>query len=293
MKQYAKRKIDVTINLGEGQFGDDKGQDVTLSGLRVSAEITYYGGAIQAEAHIHIFGLPMDMINQLTRVGMIGNQVRCNTIRIAAGEEGGAMSDVYQGTIAEAFGDFQNAPEVVFTVLALGSFSDAIKPVPASSYKGAVDAAVVMANLAELMGLAFENNDVSVMLSNPYYPGTAWQQVKDCAQEAGISVEVQLGKLAIWPRNGYRKGNGPIKISPETGMVGYPAFSSKGITVRTLFNQDVVTGGQIEVASELAVACGVWNAYNIVHMLESETPNGQWFTQISCTPAPQGITAAQ
>lgn len=280
MKQYAKRKIDVTINLGEGQLGDDSGKDVTLSGLRVSADVIYYGGAVQAEAQVRIFGLPLDMINQLTRIGPIGNQVRQNTIRIAAGEEGGAMSTVYMGSIFQAYGDFQKAPEVVLNVLALGSALDAIKPVPPSSYKGSVNVANVMADLAKLMGLTFENNDVSVMLSNPYFPGTAWQQAMDCAQAAGISFSVDLGKLSIWPRNGYRKGSGPIKISPETGLVGYPAFSSRGIVVRSLFNQDVILGGQIEVASDLTAACGLWNVFNIVHTLESETPNGQWFTQV-------------
>lgn len=282
MIQYAKRKIDVTINLGEGQFGDDKGPDVTLTGLRVSASIVYYGGSVQAEAQLHIWGLPLDMINLLTRIGPTGNQVRCNTIIITAGEEGGAMSTVYQGTIVEAVGDFKGAPEVVFRVLALGSYIDAMKPVPAHSC-GSEDAASVMDDLAKLMGLTLENNGVSVMLSNPYYCGTALQQVMDCAKEAGISFAVDRGKLAIWPRNGYRQGDGPVKISAATGLVGYPEFSSRGMVAGTLFNQDVIIGGRIEVTSDLTAACGIWTAFNIVHTLESETPNGQWFTQINCS----------
>lgn len=56
MAQYAKRKIDVTINLGEGQFGDDKGKDVTLSELRVSAAIIYYGGAVHPDSCMRRIG---------------------------------------------------------------------------------------------------------------------------------------------------------------------------------------------------------------------------------------------
>jgi hypothetical protein len=80
MTQYAKRRIDLTISLGEGQFGDNKGKDVTLSGLRISTAINYYQGAIQAEALIRIFGLSLEMINRLTRIGPIGNQFRNNSI---------------------------------------------------------------------------------------------------------------------------------------------------------------------------------------------------------------------
>lgn len=50
MTQYAKRKIDVTTNLGEGQLDDDKGKDVTLSGLKASAAVIYYGGEARADS---------------------------------------------------------------------------------------------------------------------------------------------------------------------------------------------------------------------------------------------------
>lgn len=288
MTQYAKRKIDVTINLGMGQFGDDKGTDVTLSGLRVSASIVYYGQGIQAEAQLRIFGLPMSMINQLTGTGPKAMETRNNRILIAAGDEGGAMYTVYEGTIIAAFGDFQNAPDVVFNVLAHGSASEAVRPTAASSFSGSIDAAVVLAGLAKQMGskpigMTLENNGVSVMLSNPYYCGTPLQQIKDCCKEAGIRYEMDIFRLAIWPQDGFRKGTGPIKISPETGMVGYPIFGGQGILVKSLFNPNVLIGGQIDVTSDITVANGIWNTYNLVHMLESETPNGQWFTQMDCS----------
>jgi hypothetical protein len=121
------------------------------------------------------------------------------------------------------------------------------------------------------------------MLSNPYFHGTAWEQAKACAKAANISFSVEMGKLVIWPRNSFRKEAGPVKVSPETGMIGYPAFGGNGIVVATLFNPDVRLGGQIDVTSDLTPACGIWNIYGIVHSLESETPEGQWFTQLSCS----------
>lgn len=281
MTPYAKRKIDVTFNYGRGQYGEERGEDVTLSGLRVSASIVALTGAIQAEAHVRIFGMPLAMINQLTGTGPGALEIRSNSLMITAGDEGGAMSTAYRGNILRAFGSFRNAPEVAFEVLGLGAGFDAIKPVAPRSYKGTVDAADVMADLAKQMGLAFENNGVSVMLSNAYFSGTAWEQVKACGEAAQIYYTVSLGKLAIWPRTGYRAG-APIKVSPATGMVGYPDFSSQGLVLTTLYNPDMELGRQVDVTSDITVACGVWNVYSVVHTLESETPNGQWFTQVNC-----------
>lgn len=281
MTPYAKRKIDVTINLATGQFGDDKGQDVTLQGLRVSAAFVAYNGDAQGQLQARIFGMPLSMINQLTTIGNIMTQRRNNRITVTAGDEGGAMATVYEGQILQAYGDFNGAPEVVFNVLALAAAFDSVKPVPPSSYVGSVDAANVMTDLAKLMGITFENNGVSVMLSNAYFSGDAMTQVRECARAARINYTVDRGKLAIWPGSGFRVGD-PVPISPATGMMGYPSFSSDGIMVSTLFNPNVQLGGRVNVTSDLTVACGVWNVFKVAHVLESETPNGQWFTQIGC-----------
>lgn len=281
MTKYAKRKINVTINLGTGQFGKDKGSDVTLSGLRVSASYVAYVGDVQGTLQLRIFGMPLGMINQLTTIGPIMQQRRNNRITLTAGEEGGAMSTVYEGTIDSAFGDFNGAPEVVFNVVALAAAFESVKAVPAQSHAGGVDAADIMADLAKTMGFAFENNGVSVILQDRTFDGTAMTQVKECAQAAQISYTVDRGKLAIWPRTSYRAGD-PIKVSPATGMVGYPSFSSQGIVLTTLFNPDIQLGRRVEVSSDLTVACGLWNVFSVAHILESETPNGQWFTQVAC-----------
>lgn len=288
MSQFAKRRIDVTINLGEGQFGEDKGQDVLLTGLRVSAVIDYPGGGVQASAQIRIFGLPLEMINKLTRIGVLGAAVRLNSIIIAAGSEDGPMSTVYWGTIYTAFADFNGSPNVALNVIAFGSYFDAIRPVEASSFIGTVNVVDVMRGLAKLMqpqpqGLTLEPNGVSVMLSNPYYHGTAYQQIKECAKEAGIEFSIDRGVLSLWNRNEHRKAaDGPIKVSKETGMVGYPTYNSQGIILTTLFNPDMAIGKQAEVSSESTPANGVWTIFSCVHDLESETPGGRWFTQSDC-----------
>jgi hypothetical protein len=278
---FVKRRIDVTISLGEGQFGESKGQDVTLTGYRTSAAIVAYTADIQAQMQLRMWGLPLEMINRLTTIGPIMPQQRKNSILVAAGDEGSALSVAYQGVITTAFGDFNQAPNVSLNILAQAAQVDAIKPVAARSYPGSVNAAGIMADLAQQMGLAFENNGVNVQLSNAYLPGTALDQVKACARAANISYTIDRGVLAIWPLAGARMAE-PVLISPATGLVGYPAFSSGGIVFTTLYSPALSLGGKVNVQSSLGVANGEWNVFSYAHMLEAQMPNGQWFTQVQC-----------
>lgn len=278
---FVKRRIDVTISLGTGQFGDTLGPEVTLSGLRCKATVVSYNGDAQGQLQLRLYGLPLQMINQLTTIGPIMQERRNNRILVAAGDDGGAMSTVYQGTIDSAFGEFQGAPEVVFNITALAAAIQAVKPVNALSYRGPTDVAMIMQSLATTMGFAFENNGVQVQLSSPYFAGTAYQQTKACAKAANIYFTIDRGTLSIWPKTSNRSGD-PIQISMATGMVGYPIFSGNGIVLTTQFNPDLILGGQVNVTSSLTVANGVWNVFSVVHELESETPNGTWFSQVQC-----------
>ncbi|WP_322082895.1 baseplate hub protein [Burkholderia sp. BCC1972] len=282
---FTKKRIDVTITLGEGEFGDDGSNTVTLTGLRVQALIAVLGGEAMAEAQVRVSGLPLSMINRLTTIGPINTAFRNNKLQLAAGDDENGMHVVYSGTIGEAHGDFQGMPDVALNILGWAGLYDSVKPVGALSYVGSVDAATIMQELADTMGLAFENNGVQVQLSNPYFPGTALAQVRACARAADINYLIDRDTLAIWPLAGARATAGELPlISPRTGMRGYPMFSSKGISLVTEFNPDIKCGSQVKVESSLDAANGIWNVFELSHALESETPDGQWFTQLSAFP---------
>jgi hypothetical protein len=287
---FTRKKIDVTIQLGEGQFGASGSNTVTLSGLRVHAGIQAFGGDAQPQVQLRIFGLPLQMVNQLTAIGPINSAVLFkNSVLVAAGDDETGMQTVYDGTIWQAWGEFQGMPDAPLNVIGVGGLASALKPVQALSYTGATDVAQIMQTLAQTMGLAFENNGVSVMLSNPYLPGAALQQVRACARAANIFFAIDRGTLAIWPKtktgNQQPARNGDaVTISTATGLVGYPTFSSNGIVLTTAFNPQIRIGGTAQVESSLPVANGKWIVNQIMHNLQSETPGGQWFTQILGVP---------
>jgi len=281
---FARKRIDLTISLGTGQFGETGANTVTLTGLRIKADVREFGGDAMPQVQLRVYGLPLAMINQLTAIGPVNSAVLFhNSAQIAAGDEGSALTTLYSGNIWKSWGEFNGMPDVPLNIIAVGGLAASLRPVAASSYPGSADVGTIMKSLAKMAGLNFVNNGVSVQLSNPYFPGTALAQIRECARGADINFTIETGTLQIWPKGGARNTAIPT-ISPETGLVGYPTLSSNELLLTTLFNPLVKIGGVVQVQSSLQVACGQWIVQQISHSLESETPDGQWFTHIVAVP---------
>ncbi len=280
---FVHRIIRLTFRLGEGTFGEDGSNQVVVGGLRVRAKVEKAGGASMGKLNAQIYGLTFSLMNRLSTLGMAPNRIRRNTVLLEAGDADKGVSAVFDGTISNAWADFAGMPNVVFNIDAQAGLFEAVKPLAPSSFPGTADAAIIMAGLAEQEGLAFENSGVSVLLSNPYFYGSPRNQMKACADAAGIEWVIDNRTLAIWPKLASRGGLIPL-VSSATGMIGYPTFTSRGIFVRSLFNRDITFGGRIKVQSALPQANQEWIVYKLDYDLESEVPGGQWVTNAQCAP---------
>lgn len=283
---FSRKRIDVTLSLGTGQFGESGANTVTLSGLRVKALIQGVPAPAMPHAQVRIFGLTSDMLNQLTAVGLVNAAVRWNnTMLLAAGDDETGLTTIFNGGIDESWEDFAGIPDSALEISSMSGLAASLKPVGAISFQGQADVATIMSGLAKTMGLAFEPNGVQVQLANPYFPGTALAQARACARAADIYMTIDRGTLAIWPKTGNRAVQGDVPlISPDTGLIGYPRVASNGISLNTLFNPHVMQGAFIQVQSSRQTACGKWLVSSVTHVLESETPNGPWLTQIIAKP---------
>lgn len=278
---YAQRNIDVTFSLGKGSFGEGGFNTVTLSGLRVSATVEKTGLPGMNMAQIRVYGMTLSMMNQLSTLGKPSKTfTRDNQVTLKAGDAISGMAVVFVGTIQDAWADMRGAPDASFVAVAHTGLLAQMRSVPPSSYPGSSDAAVILAGLAEQMGMSFENNGVSVMLSNPYFPGTARMQAVSCAKAAGINMTLDDDVLAIWPAGGHRGGTVPL-ISQDTGLVGFPAYAGgQQMALSTLYNPSIRFGGEVNVQTSLTGANGRWTVNSIHHHLESQMPGGAWFTEI-------------
>ncbi len=302
---FVERAITVTLNLGTGTFGQSGKNSVTLSGLRALATVQKGGYPGLDQATCRLYGVPPSIMNAVSTLGVALPMARLNnTMLIEAGNAVNGMAVVYNGHIMNAWQDFGEAPESALNLAGSGGFAEALVPSQPVSIQGAADVATLMQSIAGRMGFAFENSGVTVKLSNPYLSGSALKQAHDLARAAGIELYCDTSTnpitLAIWPKNSTRGGQVPL-INAASGLVGYPAFQSNGISLRTLFNPNVRLGGQIVVESTVGGAAttiagnnlvpdgtqsggpsGSWYVIGpLVHDLSAQVPGGPWFTDIS------------
>lgn len=279
---FIKRKITVKFGYGTGPQGLDEPRIVELAGHRVMCNVVTAGGAGMGQLHLRIFGLTPQLMAELSTVGKLPTVYARNTVTVFAGDDQSGMSQVYQGTMSAAYADMGSLPDAAFVVIGAVGLIEALMSIPPNTYKGEWDAAVILGNLAKQMGLAFENNGVSVILRDSYFPGAARAQAESCIKAANIDWVIDNGVLAIWPKGGARGGTVPI-LSPETGLVGYPTYTATGVIATILYNPNIVFGALVEIVSELLPACGKWRVVTITHELSAELPGGPWFSQLQLT----------
>lgn len=287
---FSQKLINVQLNLANGSFGKNGDNTATITGHRVSFVGTYAGGFSQSQAAISIWGLPLSLMNQMSTVGNQLNQQNKNNVAVFAGESQDNMSVVFEGTIVNAFVDANNMPDVAFRIIAAPGPYHAVTPATPISIKGSADAASLVKQIAGKLGLGFENVGVNTKLANPYFAGSPWTQLQRIAKHCGFDWTIERGTLAI-VKPGQSRKNSEIVISPQTGMVGYPAFNQATVIVRALFNPAVKHYADITVKSDLTSANGKWRVRQYDLELESMIPEGRWFMTLYGTPtnAPGGV----
>lgn len=283
---YIQRRIDVTLSLGTGDFGEAGKNVITLRGKRCSVTVTKAQIGAQTVCELRIWGMAFKQMKALSTLGRKYEHLRDNEVLIQAGDDLAGMSTVFEGTINEGFFDGSSQPDVAFHITATEGQLYLLKPAPPISVAGAADVSAMMAQLAKQMGATFEDHGVTAKLRDVYYPGTAYQQARRIAEHAGINWTLEKGVLAIWPRGlGRDVGTVPL-ITPLSGLKDYPTFNQMGVIVTCLFR--VISLGQ-----KIAIKSSLWDnelqyffVYTYTYTLESEMPNGPWFATFMASTEP-------
>lgn len=273
-----KKQLRFVITLGTGKFGSNDNNQITLEGFRASAHIEKAGGMMMGTLRAKIYGVSQADMNSITTLQWQPRTFIPNTVEVYA-IDGPAETLVFAGNIVNAWGDYQSMPDVFLHIQAQAAFFNQLKPVPPRSFKGSVDVASVMAQIAKDLGYTFENGGVTTRLADVYLPNTGMEQAKDLARAAGCDLYLDDKTLAITPLNTPRKELVAL-LSPQTGLVGYPTFDGVGVNVNSLFNPAVAFGGRIKLETDITQAAGEWIVTSVSYTLESEKPGGAWFMNI-------------
>lgn len=273
-----KKQLRFVVTLGTGKFGSSNNDTIVLQGFRATADIDKAGGMMMGTLRAKIYGVKQADMNSVTTLQWKTGTLIPNTVEVYA-IDGPAETLVFAGNIVNAWADYQSMPDVFLHIQAQSAFFNALKAIPPRSFKGGVDVASVMAQIARDLGYTFENNGVTARLVDVYLPNTGMEQAKDLARAAGCDLYLDDKILAITPPNVPRRVIIPL-ISPASGLVGYPTFDGVGVNFQTLFNPAITFGGSIKLETDVQQAAGEWVVTSVGHRLESEKPGGAWFSNV-------------
>ncbi len=302
-QSFVQRLINVQITLGAGTtnqpgtFASGLGagtNTVTLSGHRTSVHLTNTGGTANY-ATIHIWGLNQSTLNELSQLGMIYNQVRQNSVIVSAGDSISGMTPVYSGTTYLSYADYNQQPEVPLIMTCFGGLDEATINAAPSTFSGVTDIVTLMSGWAALMNKTLEIGNIDptkYKLANPYYGGNTWSKIQAAARDLNVVAQIDGDILAVWPKGGSRNLTTIPLISPTTGLIGYPTYSSTGYAIiKHLFNPLVRIGGTIKLQSGIlpsTLTNAFWDIYRLDLNLESLVPHGDWMGEAYCYPRTYG-----
>lgn len=282
------------VTLGTGTFGSSNNNQITMQGFRASVSVDKGGGQMMPHLSAQIYGVSQSDMNAITTLQYQAISVDFipNTISVYA-IDGAQNTLIFQGNLINAWGNYQNMPDVFLSLEAQACYLNQLTVIGPSSYQGTADTATIMGNLAGQMGYTFENNlTTPIPLSNPYLPGTGIDQARALARAAGIWWGVDNGVLWITPQYTPRASSTTVpSIGPDSGLKGYPTFDGRGyIIFECLFNPAITFLGQVQLITSIPKASGQWMVLSVAHKLESQKYGGSWFSTVRVRFNPNAIT---
>ncbi|MDC9599021.1 baseplate hub protein [Xenorhabdus anantnagensis] len=285
MMKFNRKVIKITLTLSDKDesFTSENQNKLSATGFRISAEVNYGNGAIAPHARIKAYGLPMETMEKLLRIRRHTLTALRNTVTIEAGEQGEVLSQVFKGGITFAYPDMGDAPNVALVIESQTAILEKMTGVDAESYEGEHDVINIMGNICKRMGYSFESNGVSEKLSDVYLGNTDMEKIKWLAEAANLNLYIESNSIGVTRKGQPRNLKIPV-ISPETGLIGYPVPSTRGIDFKCFYDPLVRFGGIVRVTgSQISICNGDWLTYGVRIVLETEQDSAQWLMDVSAS----------
>lgn len=319
-KRYLKFEFVMGVDENKRQktFADGK-LILSVEHLKATVSINYQGGESLPECQCTIYNMDEHWINQLSTLGQYKKESNGfgNYLIIYASLENSSdkkiiYNKIFEGGITVAYADYGSAPDLAFHVNAMVAAGLNLTPAKSISFKNKTPVATVVQTIIDKYNaslpysngigrLSFKNYGVNAVLNNPNYHDDLIEQIRLCTRDTKTRFTFQDQICKIFPENmtlnDYERrletndsNNDKIEaveissrnISVNNGMIGYPAYSDRGITVRSIFNHSIRFGEEIALKSEyIKNVNGVWRyMVSLKHELSCYTPDGPWFTNI-------------
>lgn len=280
-KSFTKKQIRIGLALYKGE----QKRTLVYEGIETHVSVEKPGEPDENKATVELYNLSMDAMRDMTTLSFKPLQSKNNLIVIFAGDETNGMSQCFAGEIQTAYADFSGAPTIKMHIEAAAGSYPSLKASPPIAVKGSQSAASLIEQFAKESGYTFLNNGVSASVKNAVLNGDPVSKMRTVAGMVGCELIIDDNQVKIQPFDkGLDQGNA-VLMSKDSGMLGYPTFTSEGIKLRCLYNPDLQLGGMIEVDSVVPGAEGIWKISKLSHSLVANSPSpGDWFSEVEASP---------
>ncbi len=278
---FSVKTIRISIQLQQGTFGDGAANTAIIEGLPTTVKITKSGGEEKNKALVSIENLKLETIRQLTTLAFQRLETYNNIIQIDVGDKGSELSTVFIGEISSSLPKADDNGKISLEIEALTGFYPNLIPSQPVSVQGTTTIDKLMKQFAVEANYDYENKNVTGSVQNSVFIGSPIAKAKTLARQAGIDLLIDDNKFTIQTFAAPKDNEVPL-INKDTGLFGYPSFSSSGISCVCEFNRFLKVGGYFKLESVLPFASGEWQITKLEHNLEAYIPSGgAWQTTIT------------
>ena len=239
--------------------------------LAISANGQKFANPNQGECTISITNLARDVRDFIaTETSPFNQNRRPKKITLEAGRVSTGLSLVYTGNVFRS--TIGQPPDQVTTIKCLsGQFIK--ERTIATSLPGTIPLSRIVQQVAADARLGLENQATDRTISNWNFTGSALKQIDKLAAVPGINAFVDNDRLII--KNRAQALTGRLRVlSPQTGLIGIPQPTDRGLRVTMLYDNQTQLGGALEIRSNRYPAFnGLYQIYKLGFSIANrETP---------------------
>lgn len=246
------------------------------------------GGNQYGNAKVEVFGVPLSSMNQIARLWLESLTPQNSDTMTIDVWDGKDFVPLFQGVITWSAVNASAMPQVKLEIEANASM--VLMNTTASPYAsgtGPVGLPDALTTVLKPQGFSLDYSDSATryQLTDVHVSGSPLEQVSTLMRHYDdLTWFCNLQRLIV------RRANAPysedaIRIAADTGLQGYPVYSSSGLQLSTVFNARLRPGAplDVQVTGFDFINRTRWVTAVVAHQIDVNFPGGSWTTGLAAS----------
>lgn len=277
-----RARVSVKVSRSDGA-GEETESEYAFEDHRMTIKVSQGGGQFGA-AKVRIFGVNLDSMNNIARLWLeVLSPSNTDTLTIEVWD-GSNFVPFFEGVITWSAINASGAPAVALEIEANAAMIAQNTVAPPYSESTPVFLRDALSEILSPAGLEVEFADSvpEYQVQRVHVSGTPMEQAQTLlGYFPELAWYVNLQRLYVRNVNGPLGGD-PVLLSKDTGLIGYPTYSTSGISVVALFDARLRPGLALDIQTRFDfVTRTKWVASVLEHSLQPNTPGGQWVSNVA------------